>query len=180
MNVIIPLYLSEIKTDYIKGGKAYDFYFRNKTNSIDWDIVMTAETYQTLSNMLRTYGKTLEFELKEYNRGELSMIQLSFEKKDTVFYYDDTKDKFFMDCNISKDIHKSPIIWNNYRYMNMTHFVTDLIETLSDRYKKVMDKNKNILKNNKEEATKYNTLDKNKILFINGLLPLKSKKIKIN
>lgn len=53
MRVIIPLYLSKIDTEYyIKGGKAYDFFFNQGTNSIDWDIVMTKETLFNLTKQI--------------------------------------------------------------------------------------------------------------------------------
>jgi hypothetical protein len=148
MNVIIPLFLSKIDTEYyVKGGKAYDFFFRQGTNSIDWDIVMSKRTYEKLADQLRNFGKINgNWVLKETNRKNFGMIQLSFEKHDKIFYYDDSNDPYFMDCVIEEDIKEDPVIWEGIRYMNMTHFVTDLIVTLTNRYDRVRSQMQRFLK----------------------------------
>jgi len=40
LNVVIPSILYRVRSGYyyIAGGRAYDFYFKEKSNSIDWDI----------------------------------------------------------------------------------------------------------------------------------------------
>lgn len=154
MNVIIPLFLSELDTEYyVKGGKAYDFYFREKSNSIDWDIVMTKKTYEILVEKLRSFGTKNGMVLKEISRQNFGMIQLSLQKGDEIFYYDDSKDPYFMDCVIEEEIKENPVIWNKIRYMNMTHFVKDLIETLSNRYEIVRNKTKKFFASKKQLAS---------------------------
>lgn len=57
MNVIIPNIL-ETQTDYyIMGGRAFDFYFKDSTNSIDWDIVITRKSLEKLQ---KNYRKILK------------------------------------------------------------------------------------------------------------------------
>jgi hypothetical protein len=137
---------------------------------------MTKETYQNLTEQLRNFGENIGWILKETNRENFGMIQLSFEKDGQIFYYDNSNDPYFMDCVMVEEIKENPVVWNGIRYMNMTHFVADLIETLTSRHEKVQAKAAKFLKSKGNLAaliTTVNSLDKFKVYVIEKLGDLK-------
>lgn len=138
MTNIIPSMLKTLQNYYIKGGKAYDAYFKNKTNSIDWDVVMNQETFDKLSKQLNEYAKIFSLTLMERktNFQDETMIQFGFKDE----FYDDSKDAYFLDAIIKdeKDITNNIATINGLNYMDLSLFVKDILETLSDRYDKVM------------------------------------------
>lgn len=39
LDVVIPSILINTPNYYVKGGKCFDFFFKNKSGSKDWDLV---------------------------------------------------------------------------------------------------------------------------------------------
>ena len=152
MTDIIPSMLKTLQNYYIKGGKAYDAYFKNKTNSIDWDVVMNQETFDELSKELNEYAKRFSLTLMEKKTKfpDETMIQFGFKGE----FYDDSKDPYFLDAIIKdiKDVTKNIAPINGLNYMDLSLFVKDILETLSDRYDKVM-KYMNSRKNIQDNST---------------------------
>ena len=77
LEVLIPLYLKDIPNYYIKGGRAYDYYFFHKLGSIDYDIIISRSSFEILSSKLLEHAKAKGYKLN-YPLG--NVINLSFQK----------------------------------------------------------------------------------------------------
>jgi len=167
-NVIIPLILNGRTDYYVKGGRVYDIYFKDTTNSIDWDLVGTREFLLYIESKCEEWAKIFNKKLLKRNAAfeDRNMIQYGFdeyeEEKGDPFIFD-----IIIDDTIIDDTKYTTI--NGINYMKMENFVEDLITTLDDRatklkkYFNVLGKNgdsyKEVEKYNKDHKTNFN-LDK--------------------
>jgi hypothetical protein len=135
VKVNVPsIILHNRKDYYVKGGIAYDKFFVNKTNSIDWDLVGTEEFDIFVEQQMQIYAKDMGLTVKkrraEFN--DLSMHQYGFEG-----YEAEKNDPFFLDVLIKSKVKSNDYYTiDNINYMNMPDFVSDLIITMIDRHKK--------------------------------------------
>lgn len=129
-NVIIPLILSYRNDYYIKGGRAFDIYFKDNQPSIDWDIVGSEEFIkylkESLTDIANKAGITLLENITRNPTTDEPMIQLGFEG-----YEMEPNDPYILDVVISDNIHGDKI--TILQYMPFTDFVADLIYTLDKR-----------------------------------------------
>jgi hypothetical protein len=142
VDVTIPVILHDRKDYYVKGGKAYDTYFLDKTNSIDWDLVGTKEFNFFLKNTMEKYAKSMGLVVNSRNSDfdGTPMIQYGFEG-----YEVEKNDPFFLDVLIVFEIKSDNYCTiNNVNYMNIVYFVADLILTTEDRHTKATNYNKSI------------------------------------
>lgn len=156
MKVVVPVMLSGRDDYYVKGGLAYDMYFLEKTNSIDWDVVGSTEFANYIKNYLTEYSKRLDLTLNsrecDFNG---KMVQFSFEG-----YTVDGSDPYFMDVIIN-DEKLEYITVDNVNYMTLMNFVVDLLETQTDRgvkankYMESIGSEGNVLKAVKEFNDEY-------------------------
>ena len=63
LTIVIPSMLTDRTDYYIKGGLAYDVYFKEKTNSIDFDIVGTPEFSEYITRYLSEYSSSFGINL---------------------------------------------------------------------------------------------------------------------
>lgn len=142
IEVIFPVILKQsTKGYYVKGGRAYDFYFKNKTGSIDWDLIGTPKFNSCVHATLRSYADknglslTTRIVPKENSPFGYAMHQYGFQD----YFYSDDKDPFFVDIIIHDNISpKDYTRYDSVNYINLVDFVSDLIITQRNRYNMVM------------------------------------------
>lgn len=127
----IPVFLHNRKDYYVKGGRVYDTYFKNTTNSIDWDINGTEgfDTYlrKFLLNIADKNG--LNLMIKENSFIDHKLVQYGFRD----LFYDDSLDPYFIDVIIGDDLFYDTI--DGINYMTLIYFVSDLVITQGNRLK---------------------------------------------
>jgi tetratricopeptide (TPR) repeat protein len=130
--IIIPVLLQLRNDYYVKGGRAYDAYFKDKTDSKDWDIVGTKECFDFLILNLKQFSKkwklNLHYDPTVFPNGD-SGYQVGFKE---VWY--EKNDPYFLDFSISSNIEF--IILNNIQYMLFMDFSADLLKLASIRQEK--------------------------------------------
>lgn len=145
IGIVLPVIIKHAPRNsyYIKGGKAYDIYFKDREKSIDYDV---CGNYDFL--------KYMDAKLNEYaSKHNLNLIRLDLEAESTSFnaelhqygfqdyFYSDDKDPYFLDIIIDnrymiKD--QDFFIINGINYMSFNKFFSDLVDaTLEDRYKAI-------------------------------------------
>lgn len=132
---VIPLFLQNTpeKNYYIKGGRCYDAYFKDTTNSKDWDLVTDEKTLDYLITRMTEYGKLLNIEVQRRDaefpniKGQYEhMVQLGFKN----FSIDG--DPFLLDIIVrDKELIYTTI--DNLNYMPLLDFVEDIIITYDNR-----------------------------------------------
>lgn len=138
IEVVFPVILKQaIKNYYVKGGRVYDFYFKNKTGSIDWDIIGTDKfriyIEKTLQDYASKFGLTLIHNLIPQERSLFGyeMYQYGFRN----YFYSDDKDPYFIDIVVHNSISpKEYIQIGSINYITLEEFIKDLIITQRNRY----------------------------------------------
>jgi hypothetical protein len=134
-DLVIPLILQDIPAQnyYIKGGKCYDAYFQDTTNSKDWDLVADEKTVNYVINRMTEYGKKLDIEVQRRDTSfpniegdDEPMVQLGFQD------YSIDGDPFLLDIIVRNEelIHTTI---NKLNYMPLLDFVKDIIITYDNR-----------------------------------------------
>jgi hypothetical protein len=144
-NVLIPVLLKRMPEPYyIKGGRAYDAYFKDSTNSSDWDIVTNRAGVSFIETYMTQYASRTGVSIQRnetsflIGRETVPMVQFGFRD------YDIEGDPFLLDILIvEKELHGTPI--SEFYFMPIIDFISDLIITLGDRDKKLT-KYKNSMK----------------------------------
>jgi hypothetical protein len=164
VNVIIPsiLTLTDRNDYYVKGGRVYDIYFKDKSNSIDWDIKGNRDFQTYIESKCNEYSqifgvKLLKRESKcpTIEGDTLPMVQYGFEG-----YEAEKGDPFILDILIDDNFKPLYTKINNINYMIMIDFVKDLLITLDERSSS-LNKYYKVLKDTSfinEEVNQYNKL----------------------
>lgn len=147
-NVTIPsLLLPKLKNYYVKGGRAYNAYFKNKIDSIDYDIV-TLETGVIKSFMEESASKYKLILIEQQQTVELEKTPYKLKQYGFQFMtYDKTNDIFIIDVLEMKINENDVTNLNNILYYNFDLFVNDVLKTciyrynLNKRYKECKSKN---------------------------------------
>lgn len=137
IEVVFPVILKQsTKGYYVKGGRAHDFYFRDKTNSLDWDLIVTKKFAACTGYALDQYAKKNGLILvnhivpKETSFFGYEMHQYGFKGHDSG-----NNDPFFVDMIIHDSISPSEFIRvDSVNYVTLMDFVSDLILTQRNRY----------------------------------------------
>ena len=153
LEVVVPSMLTNRTDYYIKGGLAYDAYFKNKTNSVDFDVIGTPSFVKYVQEYLTEYSKNLNINLSAKisppsDEDGFTMVQFAF--KD---YTVDGKDPFFMDVVLS-DSNLEYITMCGLNYMTLVNFVVDLLVTQDHRLVKTKKYTKVLMKENKDDMYK--------------------------
>lgn len=138
-----PLFLQQItdKIYYVKGGRAYNIMFKDKTESVDWDINAVLSFKQLFETFLSNYAKTHKLTIEKYARqpeNNYQMIQYGF----TQYITEDPSDyKYIIDVNYYHDkfanytqIQEDTIVINGIHYVTLNDFIDDLIKVYNKRY----------------------------------------------
>ena len=188
-NVIIPVILYGRTDYYVKGGRVHDIYFKDSTNSIDWDLVGTKQFLSYVESKCEEWAKKFDKTLITNTAafGDHRMIQYGFQE-----YEEEKGDPYIFDILIYDNITKKEYTTiNGINYMKMENFVEDLIITLHERaifsknYFKVSDEpDRDVKEYNKKHGTNFNldqledfdqqTIDH----FKNYIKKIKSEKVK--
>ena len=135
MNIITPLLLRSVKSKYyVKGGRAYDIFFKNKSYSLDWDINTTQSGVDEIIDIYQRYADEhgLKLIINTSNYDGSLMYHVGIENhplQGDVYIFDIVVgDKF--DPNIKTvDI-------NGVSYIPMSYFFSDLLITQYNRFNK--------------------------------------------
>lgn len=142
INIVLPVLIKHAPSNsyYVKGGKAYDIYFKDDQKSIDYDISGNYDFLNYIDTELNSYA----------TKHNLNLIKLKLDPESTIFhaelhqygfqdyFYSDDKDPYFLDILI----HDTEMVpyddffkINDINYMSFNKFFTDLIDvTLENRY----------------------------------------------
>jgi len=140
LDIIIPVNLRMMDNNYyVKGGRTYDFYFNQKTNSIDWDINGNKNFLKSIEYFLTSYSKQNKLVLTRniFNKDENVSGEIMYQFGFQDFFYDDSKDPYFIDIVIVDIDHSQYEKINGINYMKIEKFFLDLIVTQRDRYMKI-------------------------------------------
>lgn len=86
------------------------------------------------------------------------MVQFKFNTQDgTPYYYDKSRDPFFMDFHVKSEEIKcdEPLIVEGLRYMNLTCFTKDIATTLVERNGKLENYKNELLRRKKLMNQKF-------------------------
>ena len=129
-NVTIPLILSYRNDYYIKGGRAYDVYFKDSQPSADWDVVGSRHFFEYLHGKLSKIAEDFGIKLSVYETRnpttDKPMVQMGFEGHEM-----EADDPYILDVVISESIHYDEIC--DLNYMPLLDFVKDLLITYENR-----------------------------------------------
>jgi len=122
INVYIPIILSKMTNYYIKGGRAFNIYFKKKVPTIDWDIVTDEEGYNKIKDEIVVYiNRSRELGLISNYNHDFNMYQHGILKN------------FVIDISIT-DISKIKYNTIGYlNYMKLHDLKADIILTLNVR-----------------------------------------------
>jgi len=124
INIGIPLILNETKDYYIKGGRVFNIYFKEKIETIDWDIVATQESHNYIFNELKKYAIKNKLVIIQNYNNDFNMNQYGFEGDD-----------FFIDIKIDDKIDYDIIGPMNLKCMKIRDFFKDMLITIKERKK---------------------------------------------
>lgn len=130
VNVVIPSILINLKEPYyVKGGKCYDIYFADKTNSPDFDLDVSQSFLDKFIEIIEDYAKNTGLKVIKktgrFDDGE--MTNVGFES------YMFNNSPYFIDL-IKKDINEEDYITiNGINYLKLDKFTLDLFQTYVDR-----------------------------------------------
>lgn len=164
-NVVMYSLMKNLKDYYVKGGKCYDFYFKKKSNSPDWDIVATPETHKKLLSKLEEYAKLTKLKLQSRQTfiDDLPMYQYGF------IGYSIAGDPFLIDVVIKKDLSSTDYTKiGDINYMQFEKYIVDLLRTYDIRSDSVktyieLSNNGQIIKDFDKFRMKYKFIDVTKI-----------------
>lgn len=129
LNVEIPVMLHQVESYCVKGGRAFDILFKEKTYSLNWDIITTKENISFFENWLETYANDnglrliiMETQPDVTIRGE--KIQYGFED----YFYSDNKDPFFLNLLITDNFDRNIITINEIKYISLNDFLANKYE----------------------------------------------------
>lgn len=139
INIIIPSMLTNMQSQnyYIKGGKCYDVYFKNTTNSKDWDLVTDSKTLDYILEFMKKYAANFNTQVLQEEtlfpnlEGDNEpLIHLGFKDFSTDI------DPFLLDITV-RDTDLEYTTLNSLNYMTIFEFVQDIIITYKNRAEKV-------------------------------------------
>lgn len=168
LKICVPSFLKNRKDYYVKGGKAYDIYFKDKTNSIDWDLVGSKSFKDYLEVILKRIEKFFSLKLLIRNTEIKGNKLYQYGFKD---HYIENNDPYLIDLILDTKFKIGNFtILNNLNYMKISDFMSDLLVTKSERLlqlRKYENKrnNDNMIKDIKNFIETYNMdMDIDKIL----------------
>ena len=127
IEVNFPVILASVSDKYyIKGGKCYNIFFKNKIKSPDWDLVATKDGHEKIKSLLENFASKMGLTLINNYNIDFNMYQYGFDN-----YFLDGNDPYFTDIVISEELNYITILDNNY--MKFYDFVKDLILTYDSR-----------------------------------------------
>lgn len=133
LNIIIPVMFKQANGEYyVKGGRVYDVYFKDKTDSIDWDVTADETFSKDIGDKLQKYATKFNLVLlkNETAIDDLPMIQYGFQD---IFFQ--VNDPYVIDVVI-KDKKIQPtdyFVIEGVNYMSLENFMTDLLITQTNR-----------------------------------------------
>lgn len=132
VNVVFPTMLRRFEGYHVKGGRAFDKFFKLQSGSIDWDIMCTNESALIMNQALKEYADEMGLELitLTFNIGEYTVWQHGF--KD-YFYSSEANDPYFADFTITEKPLKY-LKLDGIRYIPFDEFFSDLMYTLNNRH----------------------------------------------
>jgi|UniRef100_A0A6C0J4A1 hypothetical protein len=130
--VVIPSMLTNRTDYYIKGGKAYDTYFKDTTNSKNFELVGNKDFLEYIKEYLTSYSQKLNLFLITtplIGKDKSNKIQFS--------YNIDGVNHYFMDVTITES-HLEYLVMCGLNYMTLMNFVSDLFLTQNSLLDKVI------------------------------------------
>lgn len=138
-SVVIPVILQGIpgQNYYVKGGRCYDSYFTQSTNSSDWDVVMDEKS---LDYVLERFSQISATFSTQVNKRQTAFPNLDGEIEPLVQLglsgYSMDGDPFLLDIVVrNKELSYTTL--NGLNYMPLIDFVKDIIVTYDSRANKV-------------------------------------------
>lgn len=129
---------------YVKGGRVHDVIFKDKTGSIDWDIVATKEFKNMFVKFITLFSEKYNLTIikKEHPPDKTyQLFQYGFEE------YEDDDDKFIVDINMYIENYNSIpddfFTLDGINYMTLEDFTNDIMTLYDKRYILIKDRLEN-------------------------------------
>lgn len=130
--VVIPSMLTNRTDYYIKGGKAYDIYFKDTTNSKNFELVGNKDFLEYIKAYLTSYSQKLNLFLIT-----TPLIRKDKSNKIQFSYSIDGVNHYFIDVTITES-QLEYLVMCGLNYMTLMNFVSDLFLTQNSLLDKVI------------------------------------------